>query len=526
MGRWHSKRIVESARKDFNKAWLETEDLVPRGRRDRYRVQEKHIGKSNIIFDTITKLREAYLRMGFEEVINPLFIEDKEVRRQFGPEANAVLDRCYYLGGLPRPDVGLSDEKISRIETLGGTVDRDRLQELLHDYKKGLIAGDDLVYELATSLKVNDSIAARILDEVFPEFKTLEPEMTRMTLRSHMTSGWFLTLRDIAGKRPMPIRMFSVDRCFRREQREDESHLRTYHSASCVVMDEDVGVEDGKGVAEGLLSQFGFSKFKFKLDEKRSKYYAPGTQTEVYVYNEKSGWMEVATFGVYSPVALSRYGIEYPVMNLGLGVERLVMVLQGLKDIRELVYPQFYREVEMTDGEIASMLRVDRSPSTKEGREIARSIVAVGEKYGREIGPCEFKAFSGRLFDSHVEVRVVEREKGKNLLGPAAFNEVYVYQGNIYGLPPSGMEDVRAKGIDCRIRYIDAIAALAAYQIEKATRSGERNTVIRVQVVKSLGDINLTIDEAALRYIQGKNKKIDIRGPVFITIEADISTKV
>ena len=45
---------------------------------------------------------------------------------------------------------------------------------------------------------------------------------------------------------PMPIRMFSIDRCFRREQEEDATHLRTYHSASCIVAGEDVTIEEGE----------------------------------------------------------------------------------------------------------------------------------------------------------------------------------------------------------------------------------------------------------------------------------------
>ncbi|MDL5503817.1 MAG: O-phosphoserine--tRNA ligase, partial [Candidatus Methanoperedens sp.] len=107
---------------------------------------------------------------------------------------------------------------------------------------------------------------------------------------------------------------------------------------------------DGKAVAAGLLSQFGFSNFIFRPDEKRSKYYIPDTQTEVFAYHPKlvgsktkykDGWVEVATFGIYSPSALSQYNIPYPVMNLGMGVERLAMILHDSTDVRAMTYPQF-----------------------------------------------------------------------------------------------------------------------------------------------------------------------------------------
>ena len=145
-----------------------------------------------------------------------------------------------------------------------------------------------------------------MLDAVFPELKTLPPVPSRATLRSHMTSGWFLTLAEIWNKTPLPIKLFSVDRCFRREQREGEIRRRNYYSASCVLCNEDISIDDGEDIATRLLSQFGFEKTGFRKDEKRSKYYMPETQTEVFCYHPRIGWVEVATFGIYSPTALAQ----------------------------------------------------------------------------------------------------------------------------------------------------------------------------------------------------------------------------
>ena len=192
---WHSKKIAKQAKEDFEKAWVETEELLPRGSEGKGPMSGKlGTGKSHVLFDVVQKLRKAYMGLGFDEVINPVFLEDKEIKRQFGPEAVAVLDRCYYIGGLPRPDVGLSDEKIKAIEGLGASVDKEKLQDVLHKYKKGELGGDDLVYKIAKALDVDDSLAGKILDDVFGEFKALEPESSRITLRSHMTSGWFLLI--------------------------------------------------------------------------------------------------------------------------------------------------------------------------------------------------------------------------------------------------------------------------------------------------------------------------------------------
>jgi O-phosphoseryl-tRNA synthetase len=521
--KWNSREIVKKARKDFEAAWSETAKLVPRRRSKPLSPAQ---GKPHVIFDTIQQLRKAYLSLGFEEVVNPVFIEDKEVRRQFGPEGYAILDRCYYLGGLPRPDIGLSGEKLRQLEELGISVgDSELLQEVLHRYKKGEFGGDDLIYKLAKVLKISDSLAVKVLDRVFPEFRALTPEASRLTLRSHMTGGWFLTLKELVARKPFPIRLFSIDRCFRREQQEDAFHLRSHHSASCVLVDEEACVEDGKEVSRRLLEQFGFKDFKFKLDEKRSKYYAPGTQTEVYGYRPKLGWVELATFGIYSPVALSKYRIEYPVMNLGLGVERLAMVLHGYSDLRELVYPQFYAEWRMSDRELASLLRIDKTPTTKEGMMIARAILEHGRKHADNEGPCEVRVYSGSLLGAEVEVKLVEREKGKKLLGPAALNEVYVYGACFYGLGAEADDGIKSKGISTGISYLQGIANLAAYEIEEGVRQAKKKITVKVKTVKSFGDINLALNRVAHRYVTTYSKTIDVRGPVFVTIEASVTLK-
>ena len=259
------------------------------------------------IFATINRLRETYLSLGFDEAENPVIIEEQDIYRQFGPEAMAVLDRVFYLGGLPRPNVGIARKQLDEINDIlmshknpllhqetapAGQPHghyqpmtketEEHLRETLHAYKKSEIDGDELTYELAKVLGVDDALVVHILDAVFPEFRALAPESSRSTLRSHMTSGWFMTLGSIWDRSPLPIRMFSVDRCFRREQAEGPTRLMTYHSASCIVAGEDVTNEEGKAVSEALLSAFGYTDFRFQPDEKRSKYYMPDSQTEVY----------------------------------------------------------------------------------------------------------------------------------------------------------------------------------------------------------------------------------------------------
>ncbi len=511
----------------------ETSDWeIPMSVRLRYPRLKVPYGKPHPVFDTVQKLRECYLRMGFTEVMNPLIVDDVEVYRQFGPEAPAVLDRVFYLAGLPRPNIGISDEKLSELTKYTGVLCEGMvksLRTLFHRYKKGEIEGDDLVYEISKALSVSDTDAVKILDEVFPEFKELKPIPTSRTLRSHMTSGWFITLGALVGKMKTPMKLFSVDRCFRREQREDPTRLMTYFSASCVVAGEDITEEWGKAISHSLLSQFGFTEFKFRPDEKRSRYYASGTQTEVFAYHPKlvnsstkysDGWVEIATFGVYSPDALAQYDIPYPVMNLGLGVERLAMVLYDAEDMRKMAYPQFYEPV-LSDSEIASMIDFVDKPFTRQGWEIVDGISRVCIEHGHEESPCEFLAWEGELFGKKVRVSVVEPEENTLLCGPAAYNEVVVTDGNIIAIIPEKFRELYEKSTKTTIRLFEAFAVRCAYEIERGTIAGI-DTETRCRVIRTPAEINLKVEEPALRYITANQKKIDIRGPVFITVRSEI----
>ncbi|MCZ7356260.1 MAG: O-phosphoserine--tRNA ligase [Candidatus Methanoperedens sp.] len=535
--RFNPDEIKEATKKDFDAAWNEGKKYVSNpGINEKYPRASLKYGKPHPVFDTIQRLRDAYMRLGFEEFMNPIIVEDREIHKQFGYEALAVLDRCFYIGGLPRPNVGISDERIEEIKKILGDLNEEgveTIRQILHSYKKGEIEGDDLVPEMAKELKVPDSKVAVMIDHVFPEFKSLVPVSSQNTLRSHMTSGWFISLGEMCDYRSTPLKLFSVDRCFRREQAEDATRLMAYYSASCIIMNDNVSVDDGKAVAAGLLSQFGFSNFRFRPDEKRSKYYVSDTQTEVFAFHPrlvgsktkyKDGWVEVATFGIYSPSALSQYNIPCPVMNLGMGVERLAMILHDSMDVRALTYPQFQYKTGwvMPDSEIASMIYVEDAPVTETGKEIQAAIVRTCEQYGNTPSPCEFTAWEGQLLERNIRVKVVEPEENTKLCGPAAMNEIISYKNDILGLPrTSRWDDAFNNGVTTGIRYIDAFAARCAKEIEDAVQKGSPSET-RVRIIKVPSEINIRTDPIVQRYITGMKKKIDTRGPVFTTVRMEI----
>jgi len=547
--RFNPEDWKKKTHENFEEAWHEGPSVMtPSGHAGKYPFLAYKRAQAHPVFATINRLRETYLSLGFDEAENPVIIDEKDIYRQFGPEAMAVLDRVFYLGGLPRPNVGIARKQLDEINEIlqshrsplthhdsimAGqrhhhapyqmmTKDtEERLRETLHAYKKSEIDGDELTIELAKVLGVDDALVVHILEVVFPEFRALVPESSRSTLRSHMTSGWFMTLGAIWERTSMPIRLFSVDRCFRREQAEGPTRLMTYHSASCIVAGEDISNEEGKAVSMALLSAFGYTDFRFQPDEKRSKYYMPDSQTEVYARHPLHGWVEVATFGMYSPSALAEYGIGVPVMNLGLGVERLAMIAYNANDVRELCFPQFFPRT-LTDQEIARAVRLREEPVSIEGKMLTVAIAHVASTNATAQGPCSFDVWEGILGGAKAKVAVEEQESNAKLCGPACVNEIFVHDGSILGVPDAEKwKQVRTEGISTGITYLSAVAALAAARIEEAARC-RKSTVVQVKMAKLPSDINLKIDEFAMRAVTDNNKKVDVRGPVFLSVRSTV----
>ena len=119
-------------------------------------------------------------------------------------------------------------------------------------------------------------------------------------------------------------------------------------------------------------------------------------------------------------------------------------------------------------------------------------------------------------------VYVEEPESTSKLLGPACMNEVFVRDGSVLGVPDTEkFKDVRENGVPTGIRFLDAVAALGAARIEEAARCGQ-GTTVQVKMAKLPSDVNLKVAEFAMRSVTDRKKKVDVRGPVFVTIRSEV----
>ena len=525
---YDTKKIQEAAKKDFFGTWKNGRNQIPKPNKALItKLLKPSKPEPHPLQNTIQKIRSNFLRLGFKEVENPLFVEEQDVYKQYGPEAPAILDRCYYLAGIPRPDIGLSDVKVSMIKNVVpkfGEAKVGPLKEILRDYKLGRIEGDDLVETIEQRLSITTEESTKILS-LFDELKSLKAESTTTTLRSHMTAAWFPTLEALQGKMEYPMKLFSIGLRFRREQKVDATHLRAHYGASCAVCDPDMELEAGKAITAEVLKPLGFKDFEYVLKQATSTYYANDSELEVFARNGDEK-IEVADIGMYSPIALANYNIKYPTFNAGFGIERIIMIKDKMTDVREVMFPQFYQAMELTDEDIARAIEVDKGPQTAEGKRLSEALQKTAAKNADAPSPCSFEAFSGKLAGKSVRVSVLEKEDNTKLLGPAALNEIYVYNGGIYGIPKEGFKDkakeIKSKGLNTGISYLRAISDYFAAGIEEAAKAGKPYSY-QFKMAKTAPDLNIRIADHAMRYIQSKKKELMLKGPIFTAVEAKLS---
>ncbi|HAW49401.1 TPA: O-phosphoserine--tRNA ligase [bacterium] len=477
-------------------------------------------GKEHPVISLTNKLREIFLELGFDEIINPIIVDEKEIFLQYGKEASLILDRLFYIAGLDRAEVGLSSERKERIEEIVSGFEKwDELSKFLREYKEGEIPSDSFIEELTKRFDIEQKQAIRLVDEVFLELSNLSPIPYKKTLRSHMTSSWYLTLAHLCKTRSIPIMLFSIGPRFRREQRQDPSHLFESTSVSCVVVDDSFDLDKGKNLCSTIAKEAGFPDCCFKIKEITSNYYEEGTDTEVFIDN-----IEIANLGFYSKASLSNYEIKNKVFNLGFGVERMAGILKGEEDLRRLVFFQFYKP-KFTDQEIAELVLPEKIP--RYGSQISTFIFKKILEAKDKIGPTDVLCYEGRFLGKEVRVYVYNWDEGKPLISFAGLNKVWVYNGEIFGLPDEekalkGTEKIYKEGINTGLVFLKLIVDGFISELEDAINKGEKSLDKKIKIAQRPSDVNLFIPQSVYEFITGENKRIVVGGPLFFGLNAEI----
>jgi len=159
-------------------------------------------------------------------------------------------------------------------------------------------------------------------------------------------------------------------------------------------------------------------------------------------------------------------------------------------------------------------------------------IESTAHNHADALGPCEFLVHEEKMSEKILKVYVYTPEAGAKLLGSAALNRIYVYDGNVLGVAekiiesPNTLGKALKKSVPVGFSYLHAVASLAAAKIEEAVFSGTKNLNIRIKMAKRPSDVNIQISDVARRYITSNKKRIKIDGPIFVGVRAEIADEV
>jgi phenylalanyl-tRNA synthetase alpha chain len=154
-----------------------------------------------------------------------------------------------------------------------------------------------------------------------------------IALRGHTTS---LSMRYLSGHEigdlEPPQRFFSVEKVYRNDTL-DPTHLLEFFQIEGWVMAEDLSVRDLMGTFEEFYEQFGITDLQYK------PHYNPYTEPSFELFGEHpttGELVEVGNSGMFREEVLQPLGVDCDVMAWGLSLERLLMLMYGFEDIRDI----------------------------------------------------------------------------------------------------------------------------------------------------------------------------------------------
>lgn len=152
-------------------------------------------------------------------------------------------------------------------------------------------------------------------------------EAERVVLRTHTTVN---SIRYLAAHPDPPVKIFTIGRVFRNEQ-VTYKHLPEFQQIEGIVMEEGASFRMLVGLLREFYHRMGFEDIRLRPS------YFPYTEPSLEVDAKFQGeWMEMGGSGIFRPEVTEPFGVKHPVLAWGLGLERLIMIRYGLKDIRSL----------------------------------------------------------------------------------------------------------------------------------------------------------------------------------------------
>jgi phenylalanyl-tRNA synthetase alpha chain len=156
----------------------------------------------------------------------------------------------------------------------------------------------------------------------------------KILLRTHTSPVQIRTMIE----RGIPVRMISIGRTYRNDQL-DSTHSPMFHQIEELVVDyKPISVGNLKHELKNMLAHalgVDLDNIRVRLRPSYFSFTEPGMEVDCYWSGK---WLEIAGAGMVHPGVLEKCGITKPAFGFAFafGLERLVMLKNGIVDIREL----------------------------------------------------------------------------------------------------------------------------------------------------------------------------------------------
>ena len=197
-----------------------------------------------------------------------------------------------------------------------------------------------------TALNLPEYHPARDMQDTF--FIEQNPDVL---LRTHTSS---VQIRHMENNEP-PMRILSPGRVFRNEAVSSRSHC-IFHQIEGLYIDENVSFADLKQTIQFFTTEL-FGKSKIRMRPSYFPFTEPSAEVDVYWglnsetdyrITKGTGWLEIMGCGMVDPAVLKNVNIDpdkYSGYAFGMGIERIVMLLYQMSDIRMF----FENDIRMLD---------------------------------------------------------------------------------------------------------------------------------------------------------------------------------
>ncbi|WP_434978531.1 phenylalanine--tRNA ligase subunit alpha [Daejeonia sp. YH14] len=300
---------------------------------------------------------------GKKGILNDIFARFKEVpndqKKEFGQKINtlkqAVAQKLDELKTFSETSAVLEKEDLTRpgfpLE-LGSrhpiNLVRNKIVDIFKSIGFAVADGPEIEddWHNFTALNLPEYHPARDMQDTF--FIEQNPDIL---LRTHTSS---VQIRYMENHKP-PIRILAPGRVFRNEAVSARSHC-IFHQIEGLYIDENVSFADLKQTIQFFTTEL-FGKSKIRMRPSYFPFTEPSAEVDVYWglnsetdyrITKGTGWLEIMGCGMVDPAVLKNVNIDpdqYSGYAFGMGIERIVMLLYQMGDIRMF----FENDIRMLD---------------------------------------------------------------------------------------------------------------------------------------------------------------------------------